>query len=327
MRSGHVPVSTGGIGVRSVEMDAFRVSDLRWPGLSGLPRHTHDRPILAVILEGDFSIHFPTRTLECTAATLFTEPAAERHGNRFGREGARSLALELDLDRLDLPQRVRTFLDRVNHFADIEIHALAARVAREIAQPDDLSPLVIEGLAYEILGTAVRNGERERGLPGWLRLARDFLHLRFSTGLRLGELAREVGVQPAHLARVFRAKYGVSVGAYVRRLRVEDAKRQLADSELPIAQVAFALGFADQSHFTRAFARVTGVTPGRYRASLRSRRFVPRASNGHASCVALDAAQHGATGCGPGCLRARSETASEAAGAVRRTPGPDPPGR
>ena len=318
MQRGHVPVSLGGTEVRSVELDALRVSDLRFPRLSALPFHTHDRPILAVILEGDFAVRFPSRTLECTAATMFTEPAGERHGNHFGRDGARSLALELDLDRLDLPQRVRSFLDRVNHFADIEIHALAARVAREIAHPDDLSHLVIAGLAYEILGAAVRNGDRERGLPGWLRLARDFLHVRFSNRLRLGELAREVGVQPAHLARVFRAKYGVSIGAYVRQLRVEDAKRQLADSELPIAQVAFALGFADQSHFTRAFARVTGITPGRYRAGTRSPIGAAGAHNGHERVT---------TGRAPGYPRARSETASGAADDRCKRPGPDPQGR
>jgi AraC family transcriptional regulator len=64
---------------------------------------------------------------------------------------------------------------------------------------------------------------------------------------------------------------GVSVGDYVRRLRLEWAANELATSELPLADVAIGAGFVDQSHFTRAFKRHTGVTPGRFRALLREK--------------------------------------------------------
>jgi AraC family transcriptional regulator len=76
-------------------------------------------------------------------------------------------------------------------------------------------------------------------------------------------------VHPVYLARSFRERYGVSVGEYVRRLRLDWAAAQLSATETPVATVAAEAGFADQSHFTRAFKRHMGLTPGRYRRVVR----------------------------------------------------------
>jgi AraC family transcriptional regulator len=74
-------------------------------------------------------------------------------------------------------------------------------------------------------------------------------------------------VHPAHLSRAFRTYFKVSVGSYVRRLRLDWAREELARSTTSLATVALAAGFADQSHFTRAFKRHTGLTPQRFRRS------------------------------------------------------------
>jgi AraC family transcriptional regulator len=61
----------------------------------------------------------------------------------------------------------------------------------------------------------------------------------------------------------------VSVGEYLRRLRLDWAASQLAATETPLALLAAEAGFADQSHFTRAFKRHAGLTPARYRSMVR----------------------------------------------------------
>ena len=73
-------------------------------------------------------------------------------------------------------------------------------------------------------------------------------------------------MHPAHLARVFRAHHGVSVGEYARRLRLAWAAGELARTDTPLAVIASQAGFADQSHFTRLFRQHLGITPARYRA-------------------------------------------------------------
>ncbi len=105
----------------------------------------------------------------------------------------------------------------------------------------------------------------------WLLQARDLLHDRFSEDLSLSEVAAAVGVHPVHLARVFRKEYGCTLGDYIRKLRVEFACRKLANSETPLAQIALLSGYSDQSHFSNAFRRQMGMTPGEFRRTFRSR--------------------------------------------------------
>jgi AraC family transcriptional regulator len=74
-----------------------------------------------------------------------------------------------------------------------------------------------------------------------------------------------------HLSRIFRQRFGCNIGEYARNWRVEAASRQLATSTSPIAEVAAAAGFADQSHLCRTFKTVSGLTPKEFRAIFRRR--------------------------------------------------------
>lgn len=81
----------------------------------------------------------------------------------------------------------------------------------------------------------------------------------------LDSLAAQAGLSPSHFSRMFRRATGVSPHQYVLRARLERAQTLLASRELSIAQVAGALGFATQSHFTRAFRNYCGQTPSLWR--------------------------------------------------------------
>jgi transcriptional regulator GlxA family with amidase domain len=65
--------------------------------------------------------------------------------------------------------------------------------------------------------------------------------------------------------RAFAAEYGVPPQHYLKRLRLQIASRRLVATRENLAEIAAACGFADQSHFTREFRRLTGMTPGKYR--------------------------------------------------------------
>ena len=79
------------------------------------------------------------------------------------------------------------------------------------------------------------------------------------------ELAKAAGTSVRGLERAFDRDYGLSPQQYLRRLRMQTACQLLVSSRLALAQVADRCGFADQSHFTRDFRSLTGMTPRTYR--------------------------------------------------------------
>ena len=270
-----VPITMGSPRFTTREVGGLSVTEAWFPPLARLERHVHERPTVAIMLEGSFDVLFTRRTCECPAATLFTEPAEERHGNRIHKGGARVLVVQPDPSRTELFRPCAGLLGSIHQARDDRVTALAWRLSRELQHPDAVSALVTEGLSLELLAEAARLPDGRRSghrPPAWLRRTHDLLRSTLASPLTVRDLAREAGVHPVHLARSFRAHYGLSVGTYVRRLRLDRAALELARTGRAICEIALDLGFADQSHLTRAFKRHTGLTPGRYRARLGRRR-------------------------------------------------------
>ena len=97
------------------------------------------------------------------------------------------------------------------------------------------------------------------------RLLNQYLEENLERNLSLAELAGVVQLSVFHFTRKFRAGFGCPPHAYVMRKRIERAKAQLARGNVPLKVVAASSGFSDQSHMTRLFQRLLGVTPGEYR--------------------------------------------------------------
>jgi AraC family transcriptional regulator len=106
------------------------------------------------------------------------------------------------------------------------------------------------------------------GLPGGaLHRVKAYIDDHIGERISLNELARQAGVSRFHFARQFRLSTGESPMGYLRRARIERSKSILQSHETTIAEVAARLGFSDQSHFTRIFGRLVGVSPGSFARS------------------------------------------------------------
>ncbi len=146
----------------------------------------------------------------------------------------------------------------------------ALRLHREMWIEDSASPLVMEALIVELVAGCVRCRlpQGDTTPPRWLRQARELVQSRFRERLALGEIAVSVGIHPSHLSRMFRIQYGETVGEFARRLRLEEAVRQIAATRLPIGEIATNSGFCDNAHFSNVCQRVLGVSPVDIRRSL-----------------------------------------------------------
>jgi AraC family transcriptional regulator len=258
---------------RTLATSGCSVTDAWFPPGSVLEPHTHERTIFAVMLDGSFDSAIAHRRLECTPSTVWTEPREERHANYVGNAGAHVLVVQPDPVRVDLFESFSTLTGEVHLLRHPGIAADARRVVAEMDAADSLTPLAIDALVLTMMTAAARTGRgtgHARTLPSWLGRAQEMLHARFRDGVHLAEVAVAVGVQPSHLAHAFRRHLRTTVGAYVRSLRLDWALDQIARSDAPLAEIAVAAGYSDQSHLTRECRRLRGVSPAVYRRQRRS---------------------------------------------------------
>lgn len=273
MSGPYVPVHMGSPRFHALEVGGFQITDAWFPPGERLPPHVHERPIVGTMISGSFLTDFARRTSECTPSTLFTEPAGERHGNSIQRAGAHVLVVQPDPAETERLRPVSRLWEEIHSFRHGGIADRARQLGREVRAPDGVSALAAEALVLEMLALATRfqeGADRSDRPPAWLGRAHELVHDRFLEKLRLEDVAAAVEVHPSHLARTFRAHFHVPLGTYIRRLRIEWATRQVAESDVPLSAVAARAGFADQSHFTREFRRRMGTTPGRWRELHRS---------------------------------------------------------
>jgi AraC-like DNA-binding protein len=92
---------------------------------------------------------------------------------------------------------------------------------------------------------------------------REYLRDAYAQPLSIADLSAVVQLSPYHLIRRFHKTFGLPPHAYLENVRIEHA-RELLRSGRSAAFAAYAVGFCDQSHFTRRFARLVGISPGRY---------------------------------------------------------------
>ena len=272
MRPDYVPVTQGSSDSRSLDVDGLRVIEARFPAGARIPPHRHERAILAVMVEGSFDVDLAHATHACPTSAVFTEPLGERHANRIDRRGARVVVIQPDPERAEAWEPCSGLFEAHRQFVNGRIAEVAWRLSRELIVRDSHTRLAAEGLALEMLALAARVAEADASRPNpprWLARAQDLLHDRFLEDLGIADVAREAGVHPVYLARVFRAQVRVPIGEYLRRLRLEWAARRLARGDEPLCQIALAAGFADQSHFTRAFKAYAGTTPEAYRRQVK----------------------------------------------------------
>ena len=249
----------------------FSLSESRYAPGSKLASHSHESPYFGFILQGTYTERYGRGTRACRPSMLIFHPAGELHAQDFGATVARLFRVEVNrLQLRDLDQATLN-LERPAAFEDYSTINLARRLYGEFSAPDAVSQLAIEGLGLELIAAVARVSSPRRRTsrqpPQWLEQAREIISSRFLEPLTLGEIAQAVAVHPVTLAREFRRYGGCTIGEMVRRRRIEFACGEILRPEVKLADIAVTAGFYDQSHFSRVFKQMTGLTPSQFRAT------------------------------------------------------------
>jgi AraC family transcriptional regulator len=175
------------------------------------------------------------------------------------------------VQELDREPRELTLADRT-YFEDARIASLCQTLVNEAwLTPDGL--LRTNETAHEVLSLLLRGqGVRRTGgsLKGGLSVATrrrlcDYIESHLAQPLTLGELASVASLSEFHLARMFRASFGLPPAAWIAQQRLERARALLRSTALPLAQVAEQCGYANASHFSHRFREGVGVAPTVFR--------------------------------------------------------------
>jgi AraC-like DNA-binding protein len=239
------------------------------------PRHSHDYYVICLIDRGRQSFMHEGRKYFTPAGGLILINPGEVHTGEAADAGGftmrclyptlahmQAAVFDLTGHHQELPQFTRVRVD--DRWAQARVSALHAALARGAGALECESRFT--WTLQQLIG---RYGEARAHPPALgnereaVRRARRYIDERFAEGVSLAEIAAHVALSPYHLLRAFRAEIGLPPHAYLDNVRIRHAERLIAAGK-PLAEVSAETGFSSQSHLTRQFKRLIGVTPGQY---------------------------------------------------------------
>ena len=148
-----------------------------------------------------------------------------------------------------------------------EVARILDNIRRAVLRdPEEARPAALR--LVTLLGSP-ENGERPNargGLAPWQKRKIDrYVRGNLNRPLTGGDLADQLSLSAGHFNRAFKETFGESPHVYIVGLRLEMAQELMLSTAEPLSQIAYACGFADQSHFTKVFRRGVGQTPNGWR--------------------------------------------------------------
>ena len=241
-----------------------------------IPRHWHEQYQFCLMQFGSGELTYRATNFLTPTASLFMVHPGEVHANRccdplgvnyrnvfIDVELMSRLATEVVGKTTDLPFFPTAVIfnrEMIDHFLNFcsAIEAPSSRLEAESLLLTYIAELMIRFAEHP---PAVTQPGREQHV---ISRARDYLVDHHAENISLLDLAGIANLSPFHFTRVFCNQFGMPPHAYQTQIRILRAQRLLLQGE-SIADTAMQTGFADQSHFTRHFKRITALTPAQYR--------------------------------------------------------------
>jgi AraC family transcriptional regulator len=155
------------------------------------------------------------------------------------------------------------------------------RLAKELEEPGFARDIILESCGLSVMGEMARYLVKSRDIkpatsatlsPWQLRRIEEFLHEFVGCAPTVSDIAKQCGISRSHLSRLFKATTGTSIYDYIVDVRLKKAKAYLVDTDLPLKDISYRLGFSQAASFSQAFRKMVGQSPRTYRQLFRSRR-------------------------------------------------------
>jgi len=232
------------------------------------------------------------RKVELCAGNLYMIPAYTRHSYRCEKrfshyyvhvyESMRSSSI---FDRYELPVEIAAARGDIELFENLCRHHPESRLkafnpeaydnnstladsVRRFDELDDADKMYIRGAVLMLLSRFIAEGTpRPASDNRRIESVINYIDKHLDSVIRLDTLAETACMSKAYLIRMFRLGFGLTPMAYINRRRMEKAQLMLLTTTMPVKEIAYTLGFTDNSYFNRLFKKHTGHTPMSYRLS------------------------------------------------------------
>lgn len=230
--------------------------------------HYHENPYFTFLLQGSVLEGNKKQVNECTSGSLLFHHWQDAHYNIGSKEFTRGFHIEIQpswFAAFDIPPN--TIEGSIN-IADPRIKILMYNIFKETKLADKTRQLTIDALLIETFAllsqTTETAGKRK---PIWVNKVKDALHAA-PENWQLMDLAKLANIHPVHLSRDFPKYFHVTLGDYIRSIKIQRALSLLPNRDLSLTDIAIHCDFADQSHFIRSFKASQQLTPLRFRKLL-----------------------------------------------------------
>jgi AraC-like DNA-binding protein len=235
-------------------------------------QHFHTVPAIGVVDRGTMSSYCRNTTHILPTGTVMLLNPGEVHAPKPAAENGWSFRViyfekEFFQSRSEdfafgPPKFMKPFVqDEALAVSLLRLHRKLERNSDTLNIEDDLTDVFSHLGEHHVRQS--RNDSTIRNERDKIIRVRDYLHSWYWKSISVEDLAEVAQLSRFHLMRTFRRDIGLSLHDYLTQIRVEAAKKLLSEGS-SIVDVASDIGFTDQSHFTRHFKRITGVTPGQY---------------------------------------------------------------
>ncbi|HSL29497.1 MAG TPA: AraC family transcriptional regulator [Anaerolineales bacterium] len=243
------------------------------------PRHSHDYYVLSLIARGRQSFtHKGTRYSTPPGGLILINPGAVHTGEPADAQGFELRALYPSISLMERSVLELTGRRALPFFKEVRVdHPWATRSISSLhkALLEGASRLESESRILwtmaqiiqrygDLSSTEIHVGKEKRAI----QQVRQYIEEHFTESITLHMIAQQVAFSPYYLLRVFRAEVGMPPYAYLESVRIQHTQR-LIKAGKPLAEVAAEAGFSSQSHMTRQFKKIIGVTPGQYARQIR----------------------------------------------------------
>lgn len=251
---------------KSFELNGLTIVDSEFRNFRGCPWHYHENAHFAFTTGGSLIETHKKEKIQLSKGFLMFNYSQEPHFNSNYSENVSALHVDITKEWFSKHFINPDIFQGVIKLFDPAIKHTFLKITRETKQFDNASPIAVEGLVLQAFAEMMRLGKKKKSkTPSWVRKVEEILNDRFAEKLSLEDVSKELGIHPVYLSQQFPLYFNRSFGDYLREIRINRSLSLLPDKTLNLAQISYACGFSDQSHFTRCFRKFIGTTPAGYR--------------------------------------------------------------